>query len=224
MEPKKSRKADLERKKIIFFQVGAFVALLLVFLAFEYVGANEKSIVRALLGEMPIESDVVVVAPPDEPKPKTAPPTGRLEIVEKGVVNNDLIFDIEDDPTAENPTYDIVPIEEPPVVVHNDIVDFPDISPEFPGGEEARLKFLLQNVHYPPSAREMRLEGRVVIGFVVERDGSISNVQVIRSASSTLDEEAVRVAKLMPKWQPGLQKGKAVRARFNMPITFSLKN
>jgi len=94
--------------------------------------------------------------------------------------------------------------------------------PEFPGGEAARVKFLTENIKYPPKAKEIGLEGKVTVGFVVEPDGSISNVTIVRSASPILDEEAIRVTKLMPKWKPEKLRGKAVRAQYHMPITFTL--
>ncbi|MDR0368390.1 MAG: energy transducer TonB, partial [Bacteroidales bacterium] len=92
----------------------------------------------------------------------------------------------------------------------------------FPGGEEARLKFLRDNVVYPKIARETGVEGTVMVSFVVEPDGRITNVEIGRGRAPSLDEEAIRVAKLMPKWKAGKQRGKAVRVRCNMPIRFTL--
>lgn len=94
--------------------------------------------------------------------------------------------------------------------------------PEFPGGEEARKEFLLSHIVYPKQARERKIEGKVIVGFIVEKDGSITNVKVIKSAHPLLDAEAVRVTKLMPKWIPGKERGKAVRVQYTAPITYSL--
>jgi len=228
MELKKSKKADLERKKGVFFQVGILVALLVVFLAFEYVGAREKSVLYQLMGGETLPEEVVIVVPPDvTPPPPPPPPTmGELKPVDNNTPADNLPpFDPTDLSRPDYPFYyadtvvDIPPPPERPDV----IIDIPDINPEFIGGEAARLKFLSDNVKYPRAAIEMGVEGKVIVGFVVEKDGSITDVKVLRSASPLLDQEAVRVAKLMPKWQAGLQKGKAVRAKFNMPITFNLK-
>ncbi len=97
-----------------------------------------------------------------------------------------------------------------------------EVMPQYPGGDEARIKFLIDNMHYPAEAMKNGIQGTVYITFVVETDGSVSNVKVLRGVGSGLEEEAMRVVNLMPKWTPGTQSGKAVRVQFNMPIRFSL--
>jgi len=104
------------------------------------------------------------------------------------------------------------------------IFDVIEISPEFLGGEEACMKFLEENVIYPQEAKENGIEGQVVIGFIVDIDGSLTDLKILRGKSPILDEEALRVVKLMPKWKAGEQKGKVVRVQYQMPITFSLEN
>ena len=94
--------------------------------------------------------------------------------------------------------------------------------PEYPGGDEARVKFLVENVKYPEEARKNGISGTVYITFIVEKDGKISNVKVLKGVDELLDNEALRVVKLMPVWQPGVQRGKPVRVQFNMPIQFNL--
>jgi len=95
--------------------------------------------------------------------------------------------------------------------------------PEFPGGDEARIKFLQENLKYPALVSPERLpSGRVVIGFIVEADGKLSNCEIIRSVHPLLDDEALRVVKMMPNWIPGKERGKAVRVHSVMPITFAL--
>ncbi len=95
--------------------------------------------------------------------------------------------------------------------------------PTFPGGDRARIKFLQQNIHYPKEALQNHQEGKVVINFIVEKDGSVSNLKVLNSIGRGCDDEAFRVAKMMPKWNPGKQSGVPVRVSFNMPISFMLK-
>jgi len=95
-------------------------------------------------------------------------------------------------------------------------------SPQYPGGDELRLKFLSENIKYPQAAREASVQGTVYITFVVEADGTITNIRVLRGIGKGCDEEALRVMKLMPKWLPGKQRGKPVRVQFNLPIKFSL--
>jgi TonB family C-terminal domain len=98
-----------------------------------------------------------------------------------------------------------------------------EVMPEYPGGIPKLMEFLCANVRYPVEAQKSKIEGRSVIGFVVEGDGSISNVSVTRGSHPLLDSEAIRVVKAMPKWNPGLIKGNPVRVKFNLPIYFKLK-
>ncbi len=95
--------------------------------------------------------------------------------------------------------------------------------PAFPGGMEAMIQFISSNIKYPADAKKQKVDGRVLVKFVVEKDGSITEVKVIKPAFPSLDAEAIRVVKAMPKWKPGYQNGKAVRVQFTMPINFSLK-
>ena len=95
--------------------------------------------------------------------------------------------------------------------------------PAFPGGMEAMIQFISSNIKYPADAKKQKVDGRVLVNFVVEKDGSITEVKVIKPAFPSLDAEAIRVVKAMPKWKPGYQNGQAVRVQFAMPINFSLK-
>ena len=97
-------------------------------------------------------------------------------------------------------------------------------QPEFPGGNAAMMKFLSDNIRYPVIAQENGIQGRVICNFVVERDGSITDVQVVRGVDPSLDREAVRVIQQMPRWAPGKQRGSAVRVRFTLPVVFRLQN
>ncbi|NOX45513.1 MAG: M56 family metallopeptidase [Chlorobi bacterium] len=103
-----------------------------------------------------------------------------------------------------------------------DIFTVVEEMPTFPGGDEARMKYLVENIRYPEVAQKNGIQGRVFITFVVEEDGYLSNVKVLRGIGGGCDEEAVRVIENMPKWEPGKQNGKAVRVQFNMPIMFKL--
>ena len=113
--------------------------------------------------------------------------------------------------------------EEVQQAVSQKIHEVVEQPPQFPGGQAALLSWLSQNIHYPPVAEENGIYGRVVVSFVVESDGSISNVQVVRGVDPSLDKEAVRVTKAMPKWLPGKQNGQAVRVKYNLPVTFKLQ-
>lgn len=116
--------------------------------------------------------------------------------------------------TWPNPIRNPVPI--------NPIVDFTEVEPTFPGGTEKLMKFISEEVEYPEIDKEVGNQGRVFVEFVVERDGSLTNVKVLRGVSATIDREALRVVRLMPNWKPGEVGGKVVRCRSRLPITFRL--
>mgnify|MGYP004559237289 CR=1 FL=1 len=118
---------------------------------------------------------------------------------------------------------DDIKAPEPPKVEEEKVFDVVEQMPSFPGGNTALMKFLNENIHYPVVAQENGVQGRVVVSFVVERDGHITDVQIARSVDPSLDKEAQRVVKSMPKWIPGKQNGSAVRVKFNVPVSFRLQ-
>ena len=118
---------------------------------------------------------------------------------------------------------EVIAQPEPPKVEENKVFDMVEEMPSFPGGPAALMQFLQSNTHYPPVAQENGVQGRVTVSFVVEKDGSITDVQVARSADPSLDKEAIRVVKSMPRWTPGRQNGSTVRVKFNVPVTFKLQ-
>ena len=105
----------------------------------------------------------------------------------------------------------------------NDMVfDVVEVMPQFPGGQIAMMKYIMENMKYPEQAMKKGIQGRVAVSFIVEKDGSISDVKPILSVHPLLNKEAVRVVESMPKWTPGKQNGKPVRVRFNVPVMFKL--
>ena len=105
----------------------------------------------------------------------------------------------------------------------NDMVfDVVEVMPQYPGGQIAMMKYIMENMKYPKQAVKERIQGRVTVRFIVEKDGSISDVKPILSVHPLLNKEAVRVVESMPKWTPGKQNGKPVRVRFNLPVMFKL--
>ncbi len=115
-----------------------------------------------------------------------------------------------------------VPVMEEKAHDPNEPLTIAEVMPEFPGGQEALFKFISNQLKYPQEAKESEVQGRVYVSFVVEKDGSITDVKVLRGIGSGCDEEAVRVVKGMPNWKPGTQAGKAVRVRYNLPIRYHL--
>lgn len=112
---------------------------------------------------------------------------------------------------------------EPKPEVENKVFDVVEQMPSFPGGPSALMKYLSENVKYPVVAQENGVQGRVVVSFVVEKDGHITDVKVVRSVDPSLDKEAARVVKSMPSWIPGKQNGSAVRVKYNVPVSFKLQ-
>lgn len=102
------------------------------------------------------------------------------------------------------------------------VYDMPEQMPEFPGGADALEQFINDNIKYPPEAKEKRIQGKVYVQFIVEKDGTLSEIKIRRGAHELLNEEALRVIKLMPDWKPGSMRGKKVRVRYTIPITFAL--
>lgn len=105
---------------------------------------------------------------------------------------------------------------------NNMVYDVVEVMPQFPGGQIAMLKYIMENIKYPKQIMEEGIQGRVTVSFIVEKDGRVSNVRLLRSVQPSLDKEAIRVVKSMPKWTPGKQNGKPVRVRFNLPVMFKL--
>jgi TonB family protein len=120
---------------------------------------------------------------------------------------------------AEVETTNIEPIEIPQDTVIFNVVEQ---MPSFPGGDEARINYILENIRYPEEARKKGIQGRVFVTFVVEANGAVTNVKILRGIGGGCDEEAIRIVEAMPVWEPGIQRGKPVRVQFNMPIHFAL--
>ena len=117
-----------------------------------------------------------------------------------------------------------VPVEvEEEEVQEQEIFQIVEEMPSFPGGEAKLMEYVAKNIKYPQIARETGIQGRVFVGFVVEPDGSISNVKLLRGIGGGCDEEAMRVIKSLPKWKPGKQRGKAVRVSYQIPVFFKLQ-
>ncbi len=225
MEAKKTSKADLENKKSIFFQIGLILALLIVLVAFEYKSYDKITIdLQARVAEdfaeeiIPITEQKLKPPPPPPPKQVT-----QIKIVEDDVeVEDDLDIDVEADDETVVEEY-IPPSDDDEEVVEAEIFTVVESMPSFPGGMGELMKFLGKNINYPTLAKESGIQGRVFINFVVEPNGSISNVKVLRGIGGGCDEEAVRVVKSMPKWSPGKQRGKPVRVSYNLPVKFTLQ-
>ena len=134
-------------------------------------------------------------------------------------------FDVKGNDEAEGEVLKAkeVVVDEKPKEEETKVFDVVEQMPSFPGGDAELMKFLSSHIKYPVVAEENGIQGRVIATFVVERDGSISDVKVVKSVDPSLDKEAARVVKSMPKWQPGKQNGSAVRVKYTVPVTFRLQ-
>lgn len=223
MEIKKTKKADLERKRPLYIQIGLVLGLSLILFAFEWKSYDRViEVVQDIQGEI-IEQIEIVQTQRNEPPPPPPPQqvTTILNIVDdKIVIDNDLEIDADADDHVEEYSY-VEEVEEKEVV-EAEIFTVVEENPMFPGGDEARMNFLRENIKYPQMARESGIQGTVYVTFVVEPSGSITNIKILRGIGGGCDEEALRVVRQMPKWKPGKQRGKSVRVQFNMPIRFVL--
>ena len=171
--------------------------------------------------------ELVQITLQNTPPPPAAPPPPSivLNIVENTAqINDDISIDAEADESTQVDEYKTPgPVqEEEAEVQEQEIFQVVENAPAFPGGDMARMKFLQDNIKYPIMAKESGIQGTVYVTFVVERSGAVTDVKILRGIGGGCDEEALRVVKNMPKWEPGKQRGKPVRVQFNMPIKFTL--
>ena len=227
MMNKKNKNANLENLRGLFFLVGLIIALGSILFAFEWKSTPQAAMD---LGNTSFVQDEFVYIPQTTNEKKELPPQ-KVEVAIFELVDNDS--DVDDDldffdtePTDDN-IFNLNDFVFIPTKNKNEeeeeILTFVDDMPEFPGGENALLSFLGSNVRYPVIAQENGIQGRVYVSFVIDETGNINDVSIIRGVDVSLDNEAIRVVRLMPKWKPGKQGGKAVKVRYNVPIFFDLK-
>lgn len=225
MEKKKTEKADLENKKALFFQIGLVLSLGLMLFAFEWKSYDKQVADLGQRQAQEVLEEVVLQTQQNQPPPPPPPPPQQTTVLQ--IVENDKVIENEVNVDAEANQKTVVEEYKPTVVEEKEVEEVEiftvvEEAPGFPGGDEARIKFLQNNIKYPQMARESNIQGTVYVTFVVERDGRVTDVRVLRGIGGGCDEEAIRVIKAMPKWNPGKQRGKPVRVQFNMPIKFTL--
>ena len=231
MEVKKSPKADLEGGIGMSILMGMIVGLAVLFVGFEW-STKDVQVVTADEGVADIiaEEEIEITRPENTPPPPPPPPapavTEVLNVVEDDVeLEQQEIISSEDDASAAQTETFVAPVveEEEEEESAQQIFTVVEKQPEFPGGTAELFKYLSKAIKYPVIAQENGIQGRVVCSFVVNRDGSIVDIQVMRGVDPSLDKEAVRVISEMPKWKPGEQRGKPVRVRFILPVQFRLQ-
>ena len=227
MEIKKSPKADLESKKLTFTLIGLVVSLFIIWRVFEYKSYDKQTFDDLQRTVEVIEEEMVEITKQEQPKPQ--PPAPKPQVTQIQIVEDDVEVEDEIDINAEVDQdevieeYEFVPEIEEEEIVEAEIFKVVEEMPEFPGGAAKMMEYIQKNIKYPMMARESDIQGRVFVNFVVEPDGTITNVTVMRGIGGGCDEEALRVVQSMPNWKPGKQRGTAGRCAFTVPIIFKLQ-
>jgi|TARA_B110000495_G_scaffold203704_1_gene228942 protein TonB len=215
MESKKNSKVSLENKKGMFLQIGLMIALIVVLVSFEWKSYDKSNYDLGNLNLDELEEEIIPITRQEvKPPPPPPPPPEIIEIVEDEVVIENEV-EIEETETDEN---EIVEIEED----DEEIFMVVENMPLFPGGDLGLMKFIQKNVKYPAIAKEYNITGKVYVSFIVDRQGKVTNVKIVRGVDKNLDAEALRVVSSLPRYTPGKQRGKAVRVMFTIPINFTL--
>lgn len=228
MEIKKTPKADLENKKSTWMLIGYVIVLAFMFIAFEWTKRDIKIDTSQALTDLYFEEEMVPITEQEEKvaplPPEVAPINETLEIVaDDADVEETVIASSEETGKAVEVKYvPVTVVEEEPE--EQTIFEVVEQMPEFPnGGMAGLMQFLSKNIKYPTIAQENGTQGRVTVQFVVNKDGSIVDAKVIRGVDPYLDKEALRVIGTMPKWKPGMQRGKPVRVKYTVPVMFRLQ-
>jgi len=229
MQEKKSYKADLEHRRPVFF-VASLVGVTLFFIAILFIPFRN---IGDLLDEafddytMDLElnkeqDDMISAALPQEKKQKRDE-VAQLNKVEETTESAPEFID----PVQQQEEQKDVELteEEPPINLNGDdeeVLRIVEELPQYPGGMVEFMKWLTVQLHYPEQALKQKLQGKVIISFIVNKDGSLSDLKLVQSAGKLLDDEALRVARLMPNWKPGIDKGKPCRSMIAIPIVFEI--
>lgn len=227
MELKKSPKADLNNKRGLLLEIGLVVSLLLVIAAFAYTPKEYRiEIVTEYVA--PVEKEITEVTRQDQ-KPPEAPKKVEVKVITDmlEVVTNDtkITTDVDFAEFDEN-TEVIQQVEVKEEVIEDDQPFLiAETMPSFQGGDLNKFRtWVQQNIRFPQIALENGIQGRVVLSFVIEKDGRLTNIQVLQSPDRSLSDEAIRVLSKSPKWSPGKQRNQVVRVKYTLPVDFRVQN
>ena len=231
MEIKKSPKANLENKKLLFTEIGLILSLLVVWLAFEWSTTDKQVSVFEETAEVVEAEEMIPITQETPPPPPTAAPkipilSDQIDIVDDEIqVDDNLFMNLEDDASMGVEIMDYVETVEEEVVEEEAIpFQFVEEKPSFMGGDaNAFSKWVNERLVYPEIAKENGVSGRVTLQFTVNTDGTVSNIKVLRGVDPSLDKEAVRVVSMSPKWTPGKQRDRAVKVTYTFPVVFQLR-
>jgi protein TonB len=223
MEAKKTESASLKNKSGFFFNIGLFVSMCLVVLAFEWRKYDDGPL--ADLGQISDDFEELLEIPPTEIPPPPPPKIQQPEIIEvpdEEEIEEEIEVDLDVEITEETVIEDIIVEEAPEEEVADEVFTIVEDAATPPGGYQAFYEYVGKRLKYPAQARRMGIEGKVYVQFVVDKDGSLTEVQAVKGIGAGCDEEAVRVLQSAPKWSPPKQRGKPVKQRIILPITFKL--
>jgi len=227
MIEKKSNKANLEKKKGIFVQLGLVVTLAITLIAFEWTSKPRETSSMGAMSDMNLTEEIIPITRQQEVKPPPPPSapkvTDVLNIVEDDVqIDDELIID--DAEADQQMQVEIVEFTETEEVAEEEVFFIVEDMPSFQGkGQEGFREWIAQNLRYPEIAAENGISGKVYVQFAVNSKGEVVDAVVVRGVDPALDKEAVRVVMSSPKWEPGKQRGKPVKVQFTFPINFVLQ-
>ena len=229
MEIKKSEKANLENKKLLFVEIGLVISLGITLFAFEWTSKETNVAVLEEQTQVVLEEEIIPITQETPPPPPAAPKipvlSDQIDIVDDEIeLEDDLFMNLEDDADLGVEIMDYVEVEEE--VVEEEAIPFQLVEekPSFQGGDANQFsKWVNQRLVYPEIAKENGVQGRVTLQFTVEKDGSVTKVKVLRGVDPSLDKEAVRVVSMSPKWKPGKQRDRAVPVTYTFPVIFQLR-
>ena len=229
MDIKKSEKASLENKKLMFIEIGLVVSLAITLFAFEWTSTETETALLEDTTEILIEEEIISTNMETPPPPPAAPKipvlSDQIDIVDDEIeIEDDMFMNLEDDASLGVEIMDYVEVEEE--VVEEEAIPFQLVEekPSFQGGDANQFsKWVNSRLVYPEIAKENGVQGRVTLQFTVEKDGSVTKVKVLRGVDPSLDKEAVRVVSMSPKWKPGKQRDRAVPVTYTFPVIFQLR-
>ena len=228
MEIKKSEKANLENKKLLFLELGLIVSLGIVWFAFEWTSKETNVSTLEDTTQVVLEEEIIPITQETPPPPPSAPKipvlSDQIDIVDDEIELETQIVNLEDDANLGVEIQDYVEVEEE--VVEEESIPFQLVEemPSFQGGDANTFsKWVNTRLEYPEIAKENGVQGRVTLQFTVEKDGSVTKVKVLRGVDPSLDKEAVRVVSMSPKWKPGKQRDRAVPVTYTFPVIFQLR-
>ena len=229
MEIKKSEKANLENKKLLFVEIGLIISLLIVYIALEWTSKETNTAILEDNTEILVEEEIISTNMETPPPPPAAPKipvlSDQIDIVDDEIeLEDDMFMNLEDDSSLGVEIMDYVEVQEE--VVEEEAIPFQLVEekPSFQGGDANQFsKWVNSRLVYPEIAKENGVQGRVTLQFTVEKDGSVTKVRVLRGVDPSLDKEAVRVVSMSPKWKPGKQRDRAVPVTYTFPVIFQLR-